>query len=142
MNGPAISQLRALMAARDEVDKLDDALAAAKKRKKALEEEVAEAIEAGQIKGAHTVDVGPPWGVQSFTPSEKVYASIYDEEALAEWVAARGFEKAMMTFEPKPRKAALNSWVKRAPTVGEELPAGVERGETKYITVTDRNPKT
>lgn len=141
MNGPTITQLRELMKAREENTKAAAAHERAKQHKAVMEAEVAEAIEGASIKGELKVDLGPPYGVQGFKPNKTIYANIYNEYDFEEWARKKGFAKDMLS-EPKPRKKAVNAFVKRALIIGEALPDGVEKGETPYVTVSDRNPKT
>lgn len=141
MEGPSITQLRELMKARLENSAAQKAATKTAAHKKTMEIEVAEALEAAKIKGTYTVDLGPPYGTQSFKPGKTIYGNIYDVEAFEEWAKSHGFAKDMLG-EPKPRKKAINQFVKRAIRVGQKMPDGVEQGDTPFVTVTDKNPKT
>lgn len=132
--GPTLGQLRAYLEARDAHDAAQVVEAKTKEDEREAMLEVFDAIRAAGIKGAHKVDVGPPWGTVSFTPGTTPRGDIYDEDALAEWVRENGRETEMMG-EPTFRKKPINALVKRALAGHAEIPAGVEPAETKRVSV-------
>lgn len=137
-NGPTLTQLRRLMKAREADEKAKAVAEKAASKRKDAEEEVAEAIVAAGIKGEHTRDLGAPWGIQGFQPGETEYGYVYALEEFEEWAKANGFETDFLG-EPKPRKKAINQYLKRIKATGGQMPAGVERRTTRRVTV--RNKK-
>lgn len=132
--GPSVSQLRALMEARERYARLDQEARAAKQERNTREMEVHEAMEEAGWKGAHSIDLGEPWGVQRFTANATIFADVYDEDALVEWAAKHGYADAMLG-ERTVRKAALNQYVRQQLNTHGALPEGVEHKRTRYVTV-------
>lgn len=140
MPGPAVSQLRRLLAAREKHAKLDKQTKAAKEKLDAAEIEVHEAFEADGVKGQLKIDVGEPWGVVAFQPGQTIYANVYDPEAYEKWVRKnrRGRE---LLGEPQVRKKPLNQLIRRMLQQRGRMPDGVEHRRTRYITVTRQRQK-
>ena len=132
--GPSVTQLRALMEAREADERAQAAAAAAAKRKRTIELEVHEAMVWAGWKGEHKIDLGPPWGVQGFTPKATETGHVYDVAALEKWAEENGY-KPTFFGDPTVRKKAINQHVKRARRGQADLPAGVEPIERPFVSV-------
>jgi hypothetical protein len=134
--GPSVTQLRALMEAREADDAAQAAAKRTASRKRTLELEVHEAMVWAGWKGEHKIDLGPPWGVQGFTPKATETGKVYNEDELLEWAQERGL---LSTFfgEPTVRKQQINQWIKRAKRGQAELPPGVEPIDRPFVSVRD-----
>jgi hypothetical protein len=135
-NGPSVTQLRALMAAREADEKAQAAAKQTAARKRDLELEVHEAMVWAGWKGEHKIDLGDPYGVQGFTPKATETGHVYDPEALITWAKPRGLLSSLFG-ERQPRKKAINQQVKRARRGQAEMPDGVEPVERPFVSVRD-----
>jgi hypothetical protein len=132
--GPSVSQLRALMEAREADDAAQEAAKRTASNRRERELEVHEAMSWAGWKGEHKIDLGPPWGVQGFTAKATETGHVYNLDELLAWAKANGFEDTAFG-ERKPRKAWINQQVKRAKRGQADLPGGTEPQERPYISV-------
>jgi hypothetical protein len=124
------------MEARAEHEEAAAAEKAAAQDKRTRELEVHEAMVAAGWKGEHKFDLGPPWGVQGFTPKATTTGDVYSLEEMKAWARERGLERTLFG-DPSVQKAAVNQMVKRAMRGQADLPAGVEPFERPFVSVRD-----
>lgn len=134
-NGPSIGQLRALMEARAKGEAARAAAKIASANERERELEVHQAMVWAGWKGEHKFDLGPPWGVQGFTPKATEVGNVYDQYALEKWANEHGMQHLLA--EPKPAKKAINQLVKRAKRGQAQLPDGVEPVDRPFVSVRD-----
>ncbi len=135
-DGPSVTQLRALMEAREADEKAQAAAKLTAQRKRDLELEVHEAMVWAGWKGEHKIDLGEPWGVQGFTPKATETGHVYNVDALLAWAEERQLTAGYFG-ERAPRKAPINQLVKRAKRGQADMPDGVEPVERPYVSVRD-----
>lgn len=131
------SQLIRMLQARERYEKAYREKVNAEEAKKLAEAEVHAAMEDAKDKSI-TRDLGPPWGVKSFTVGQTEYSDVYNEDALLSWAKAEHREQEFFG-EVQPRKKPLNQYIRRVlRTRGMKMPPGVEMRRKIRVTVKDK----
>jgi len=126
--------LRSLLAARMKLDEAVAAEKAARKEKEEAELDVFERFEETGQMGTLKVDLGPPWGVQSFRSRETHYAQIVDQDDVQEHYEQRAMMEEVSA--PKFVMKRLNEDVRQAIELGQKLPPGLSYYTNRGITIT------
>lgn len=126
--------LRRLLQARQDLEAATAAEKAARKEKDEVELDVFERFEETGQMGTLTVDLGEPWGVQSFRSRETHYAKIIDQDDVQEWYEGRAMMEEVSA--PKFVMKRLNEDVRGALELGQSPPPGLSYTTNRGITVT------
>ena len=126
--------LRRLLEKRQENDQKQAEAATAKKEKDDVEQEVFDHFEENGVVGTIKLDLGEPWGVQSFRTRETFYARVVDEDALIEHYEQRAMIDEISA--PKLVKRRLNTEVREALDAGQPLPPGLDWYADRGMTIT------
>lgn len=130
----AKAKLRRLMEARDKRDADKKALEQSEADYRDTEADVYEAMEESGQKGALKVDLGPPWGIVSFSQRETYYGRIIDDRAALEHFEQRGMVDE--TTAPKFVKARINEIIRDAREQGLDMPPGIDYYARRGVTIT------
>lgn len=86
-----------------------------------------------------TIDLGKPYGEVQLGAREKVFARVFDKDALREWAEENGRAQEAVKFDFN--KAPLNELVRESLETGQPLPQGLDFSRTPYVQVTIKKKK-
>lgn len=128
------SKFRRLMELRVERDETKKAAETAETDYRGYEAELWDELSSSPLEGSIKLDIGLPYGIVAFTPTETFYARVIDED-----VALEGFEQRAVVeeyTEPKIAKGRLNELVRECIEQNQKLPPGVDWYARRPIKIT------
>jgi hypothetical protein len=99
-----------------------------------FEAEVWEELNDNPVSGTLKIDLGDPFGVVSFRPSETYYARVIDADAALDYFEERAMLDEMT--EPKIVMARANEVVRESIEQAESPPPGLDFYARRFVTIT------
>lgn len=98
------------------------------------EAEFWEALDESPVEGSRKVDLGPPFGTVTFTPTETYYGNVIDEQAALEYLEERALIDEYT--HPKLKKARVNELIRELREQGAEMPPGFDFYPQRRVRIT------